>query len=270
MANWKKGATNAISSALAVAPTANPYLIGGAALTGGGIGLLTPERTFDESEILKALQKFNEGVRGSARRVANEAGSQTATRMATRGLGNSPVGDSIVAGQRRLELQRGEDAVNLARSNVHGDIATAKESIRQANEQDFRTDVEGLAQSVVALADNVATENSSLRELTGLPEIADPVADLVKAMTGQAQQGNVGNVSLSLNGNNNSLQPFKKPFLSKLSYESTFDDINNFLRQRNINANSLYGRAYHSNPARMQELEDAFGRGYLDNIFKWE
>ena len=53
-----------------------------------------------------------------------------------------------------------------------------------------------------------------------------------------------------------------------MSYESTIDDKNQMLGAKRINPNSNLGKSWKINPARMQELEDAFGSDLLNYIFR--
>ena len=249
MANFRKAGTNAFAAALAAAQTGNPYAIGGAAAIGGATGLLTPKRTFDANPFRRAFKTYETGVRSSARTSAAEAGSQIGTANAAQGLSRSPLGSGIVAGQRRLALQRGEDQINMARGALEADIAGAEESIRQANDAELRSDLAGVAQAGVSLAHNVATTNSPLRAKLGLPRIKQPGEDLL----GLLQQGGT-----------TAAAPAAIP---NLDYSSTKADISKKLLVRGIRENSKYGQAHFANPARMQELEDFFTAERLDFIF---
>ena len=248
MANIKKGLTNAASLGLSAAPTANPWVIGGASLLGLGTGLVSPERTFDPSGLRQAFKGYEQGLRSSARRSAAEAGSQIGTGLAAQGLSNSPLGQGIIAGQRRLGLQRAEDQINTARSSLEADIATAQEQIRQANENEFRNDLTGVSEAGLALTDNVLTQNSPLREKLGLPKIESSADQLLRNIFGTSPQAAAQAVP-------------------KLNYNSSAADIKKKLLVRGIKENSKYGQAHKFNPQRMQELEDALGSDFLDHIF---
>ena len=270
MANKRKAFTGALSGGLAAAPTANPYLIGGGALLGGVLGALSPERTFDPSPFREALKKYNLGISRSARRSAAEAGAQSAVGMAAQGQSASPMGQALIVAHRQRQLQKGEDQKNFAEGKLEADIATAEESIRQANEQEYRDDLKGVAQAGLALTDNISTQNSPLRAKLGLPEIPDPQAEALKALTESIKSGQGGDASVSLEIGSpatTTQTTLQKPFSTKLSYESPIEDINRMLNAKNINPNSPHWKAWHYNPHRMQELEDAFGSDFLGYIF---
>ena len=272
MANYRKAGTNAFSAALAAAPTANPWVIGGSAVGGAVVGALSPKRTFDENPFRAALRKYKIGVRSGARRSAAEAGSQTGTALAAQGLSASPLGQGIAAGQRRLALQRGEDHINMAEGTLEADIAAAKESIRQANDAEFRSDLTGVATAGLALADNIATENSPLREKAGLPRIESDADKFLKAL--QDSGAGATTAQATITGPTTTEAPKTSISLSTapqdlppLSYSSRPEAVDSKLKMLNIPKGSKLGRAYHSNPYHMQELEDAFGIDMLKDVF---
>ena len=270
MANKRKAFTNALSFGLGAAPTANPPLIIGSALLGGGLGLIEPELTYDEQPLLNTLESFKTGVRSSARRSATEAGSQTSTQLHAQGLGQSPLGAGITAGQRRLELQRGEDTINMADAAVKGDIAVAKEQVRQAKDSQFRSDLNAVAGAGIALVDNVATENSPLRKAIGLEDIPDPGAELLQAYRDQIAAGNAVDAGVSLeviNGKTPIATHHFAPILASLGRDIPSVHLNAYLNQKGIKASSKYGRAYRSSFRSMKQLEDALGTDFLDYVF---
>ena len=277
--NFRRGFTNAASSALGVAPTANPYLIGGAAVVGGVTGVLTPDRTFDPSPFRQGFQRYATGVRSGARRAAAEAGSQTATQLAAQGLSASPLGAGVTAGQRRLALQRGEDLITQERGQLEADLAGAQTAIAQQNQRQVEREFTGVAEAGLALGENILTQNSPLREKLGLPPIQSPADELLRsifngdaaspsatqAITGGAQApvAPAPAIQGQISGQNAPVGQHRP----KLGYDASRTQVDSKLEAEGISKGSKLGRAYHSNPEAMQQLEDAFGLDYLKDVF---
>ena len=193
--------------------------------------------------------------------------------MGSRGLGNSPLGAGITAGQRRLGLQRGEDAINVAESAVEADIASAKEAVRQANDAEFRSDLNSVAGAGVALVDNVVSQNSPLRKKLGFPDIVDPQEEFLKAWRAKmlGESNGDANVQQSMGNPTQPIQDYNyAPILAPMGRDIPSVHLNAYLNKKGIAPSSKYGRAYRSNFRSMQQLEDALGSDFLDNIFKWE
>ena len=170
--NFRKGLTRGASGALTAATTGNPQTIALSALASGLPGLFEKDRKFDPSPYRDAFRQYAAGVRGGARRAAQEAGSTLGSGLAARGLGKSPLGVGIVAGNQRLALQRAEDRIAQDRGQLELELANAQAGVDAANRADRNADLAGVSDAAISLAGNVATKDSRLREILGLPKIA--------------------------------------------------------------------------------------------------
>ena len=240
-------ASRAAQGALLAAPSANPYVIGGAALLSGAPALFEEDRKFDPSPFRKGFRKYATAKRSAARRTADEAGSQAGTFLASKGMSNSPLAAGIAAGQRRLALQRTEDMLGAEEGQLEADLAAEQAEVDAANAQDMREDIQGVGSAALALTHNVATADSPLREALGLPKLTPDLAPII-IRTGGGDQGG---------GDSGTEEPDAgEPTNTPQDVTPQQDaERTQQLKAKNINPNSTYGMWYRRDPEIASELE---------------
>lgn len=176
MPNLRKALIGGASSALASAPSANPFLIGGSALVGTLPGLFEEERTFDPNPFRQGFKRTSRVARRRARRSGQEVRNRTRASAAAQGLSGSELSQGISDAAERATRQRTDDALALQEAELEDNIAHAEAYIDQANQADRRADLRGLTNAVISTGHHIATKNSPLRKALGIADVTD--ADL--------------------------------------------------------------------------------------------
>lgn len=132
----RKLLTGAASSGLSAAPSGNPYLIGGAAIGGGILNALTPERKFDAQKYRSALDKLRASTMARADRRANERGSSARSDFASRGISGG-VAEGVIEGSRRMERQNAQNQMDALEFDLETDIADVENTIADQNRQEL-------------------------------------------------------------------------------------------------------------------------------------
>ena len=292
--NWKKALTQGGKGALAAAPSGNPALIGISAGVSALPALFTPERKFDPTPFRRALQRHATGVRRGARRAASETGATQGSSLAARGLGRSPLGAGIIAGQQRLALQRAEDQIAQAEGQLEMEIAQTQAGIEAAKQQEQIDDLLELSGGAMGVGAKTATTDSPLREKLGLPRIAPDANDLTvdlddmglrrepdgSLLTSPRAKSLFGR-DINPDANQPKPQPQPKsqpkpgrsvPFepgmpLSvvpqKLSDTSSDVEIDDYMTAANIPKNSLVGRLLRQHPGEVSTIIEALGLPFV-------
>ena len=178
----EKALTRGASAAIATAPTANPYIIAPAALLSAGTAFLEDEYEFDPHPYRRALKQFGRGLRGGARRAADEAGANIGASLASRGLGGSGLGQGIVTGHRRLPLQRAEDQIAMEESNLEFQIADQETQIGRANATARNREIRNLVNDLGGLATHLMTTDTPLGRKLGTYKPNDGTAVATKSV----------------------------------------------------------------------------------------
>ena len=239
-----KFASRAAQGALLSAPTANPYVIGGTALASGLPALFEEDREFDPKPFRKGFARYAAARRSAARRSADEAGAQAGALLASKGFAaSSPLTAGITAGQRRLALQRTEDILGAEEGQLEADLAREEAEIDAANAQDIRDELQGVGTAALALGHNVATKDSPLRELLGLPQITPDPAPIIIRTGGDNTPDEMTGTD-----DNTPVEPIP-------DVEPTVDAQRvSYLRSQGVNPNSTLGKWWRRDPEVSNEL----------------
>lgn len=176
----RKFITGAGSGALTAAPTANPYLIGGAAIAGGALNAVQSDSQFNPQPYRSALRRLRRSGMRRARRTADEAGSQLGSSLAARGLGDSGLGVGIIEGNRQRAFQQAEDRYSDLEAQVELEIADAQAIQQRQSADAFNREITALglqgAGFLQTLGNPQPTDNPALRKIRdafGIPN-AEP------------------------------------------------------------------------------------------------
>lgn len=226
-------ASRAAQGAILAAPSANPYVIGGAALLSGVPALFEEDREFDPKPFRKGFQKYATARRSAARRTADEGGAQAGAMLAARGMSNSPLATGIAAGQRRLALQRTEDILGAEEGQLEADLAAEQAEVDAANAQDLRDEIQGVGSAALALTHNVTTTDSPLREALGLPKIAPDAPDVII---------NTGGPTTVEGGGDDTQGTGNTPTRTELTQTEMDTRRRTYLQSRGVNPDSTLGK----------------------------
>ena len=282
----RKAFTTGLSAGLATAPSANPFLIGGATIGGAVVGALQDDNPFkfDPNPFRENFKKMARTTRRRARRSGQEAANTSRARTASRGLGGE-LSESIASGSERAVRQQADEWLSDRENELEQNIAHAEAWTDAANRADAQKDWSSLGRSIVATGSNLATTDSPLRDALG---IGAPKATPEDKGTSEGDQGKTpgsqfdkrymrGTNTAKVDGDQGEtpVSQFDERNMrgtdtfasSGLTANSTKEQISEHIAKHEIREGSRLGKLYHMNPTQMGLLEQAFGAQWLKDAF---
>ena len=155
----RKAFTAGASTALAAAPSGNPFLIGAGFTAGAISGAFQEPRTFDPNPFRRGHERWKRTATRRSRRTAEEVSAGRRANIAARGLGGSEFGQSLAVGAERAVRQQTEDRIADRHSNLEDQLAHAEAYIDAANQADARSDWAGLTNAGISTFNYLATRD---------------------------------------------------------------------------------------------------------------